>query len=642
MSRRAYAVALAALLVFGCGEKEESSEQTLVGYKVSGAPKAPESPEGKDMLAKMAAVEENARKVVEKVEVPALPISTQYFADSEAFEEAGYHPTALKLALDEAGIVGRSYVKMKSYNGLVEEAEIYDDMGQQLYVITYLWEWDNKDQEAPAAITGSVRKTSDQRMVGVYQYCTNDGQLYVHDLNSFRVHGAFTRKVTITTQEIDVVMMTRKAAERPAWPTCEDLKAWENGPEVEAYQSPYGIHRERYGFDDKGNPVLVEYLDRDGKPSENLRGISKKQMRWEDGKMRGQAYYAKAGLISRFEYEYDAKGNILRRKVLDANGQPTQDFFGVCTYDYDRDSRDRVTRETRRDKDNNIIEAHEFTYGRFNQVEEHLVKNAAGAVLKAFVHSYNNKGARLSLKVFEGDPKDGNLKLDENLVAIYQFTYTDKGKPLDETRHNVNHKLEEGVETYQLTNARDGWAQISYVYDDKGQVSHVRKIRVNESGNPMQEIGLDPNDRPVHRIEWTYDAAGTLVSGLKTLFEEGNATKEQILNDKNEVLSVALLASDSDGNITSRSWFKNDEQTKDVGPQGWHKMEAIFNSDGQPVRERFLDTQETELENHVFSYTNGLIVSELWTKAGQEKAYKSITYTYDENGNLKDRKTEGF
>ena len=395
MLRRVYGVALAALFVFGCGKGGLDDAQTLIAYKAAGNQKAPESQEGKELVEKIVQTEEAARKVVEQEPVPALPVSTIFYADNEAFEEAGYHPSALTLTLERSRVAGRAHVLMKSHDEVPEEAEVFDDMGQPVAIITYLWDRDKDKADSPPHILGAVKKSSDQRMLGLYYYCTRSGQLYVHDLNSFRVHAAFARRVSIDKSDIKIEFIAPKNAKRPAWPTCQDLTAWHDGPDVESYQTAYGIHRLHFSFDETGNPVLVEYMDKNGKPAENLRGIFKRQMFWDNGRLSGQAWYSAAGLLSRYTYEYDSKGNILRRRVLDAQGQPGLDFFGVYTYDYDRDNRDRVVRETRRDKNNDVIEIYEFTYALYSQIKTHTTKDGQGNIKVTQIHEYNNKGLQL-------------------------------------------------------------------------------------------------------------------------------------------------------------------------------------------------------------------------------------------------------
>jgi hypothetical protein len=643
MLRRARAVALAALFVLGCGKVGLDDGQTLVAYKAAGTQKAPESAEGKLLVEKMAETEKAALRVVQQEPVPTLATATLFYADNEAFEEAGYYPSTLTLTLERDQTAGRAYVALKTYEGIPEEAEIFDDMGQAVGLVTYLWERDGSKVDSPPHVLGAVKKSPDQRMLGLHYYCTKGNQLYVHDLNSFRVHAAFARKVSVAKGDINIEYIAPKDVRRPAWPTCADLADWHDGPTVQPFQTAYGIHRLHYSFDDSGNPVLVEYLDRLGKPAENLRGIHKRQMFWEDGRMSGQAWYSAAGLLSRYNYEYDSKGNILRRRVMDAQGQPGLDFFGVYTYDYERDSRERVTRQTRRDKNNDVVEIHEFTYAIYNQLETHVIKDGQGNIRTSLVHEYNKQGARVSLKSFEGDQSSGVLRLDENLVAIYNWEYSDRGRPIAESRHNGNLRAgDDGKEHHQLTNARDTWAIIKYDYDEAGQVIRQVQIRVDGQGNPIYESAVDMRDRPVYRIARTFNEAGAMVSAVKTLFEEGIKTKEQILDGTEAVILVAKLGMDDDGNEVSRAWFAADEQTTADGPEGWHKKLTTLGDEGEPTEERYLGLQENLLETKAYVYSDGLPVRETWTKAGQDKPYKAITRQFDTEGNLKDTKKEGF
>jgi hypothetical protein len=613
MRQGMFAVIVAAAFVLGCGaDKEEVKKE---GYKASSATKPEETEEAKQIRVKLDEVSQTARQSLTKEEVEKPPIAEEFFLLSDAFEASGFRWEALRKKVEEKETAGKAYVKLTRYNDLPETADIYDSMGNHLNIVSYLW--DNE-----FTVWGAVHKSANDRMLGMFLYCPTDKDIYAHPLSTFRVHAPYTLKVLATDNSIIVEQVDghNEADELPVWPKCEDVEA--SQVKAKPYQSPFGVHKQVFNFDDQGNILAAASYDLKGSLVEDLRGIAKTEVTWEANRKTQESLFTADELLSRYLYTYDEKGNLTLTKVVDKDGKPTLDYFGVAAYEYTYDKRDRVSREVRKNAQGGIAETREYTYGKYHQVATEKVFDGQGNLETTYLHTLNKKGARTEYAIYDGAPDAGKLKQDANGVALYRFEYTDKGRLIQESRHTTTQIVDkDGKQDYQLTNALDGWALIlnNYEPEKMTDVLSTQYLRVDANGNRIFEEWTDKDGRLDYRIERTFE--GNFVTGsVKTQYEEDIATKRTYFDAEEKVLRIALLQYNSDGLLMEEAFFAEDGTTPIANPEGYHKMGRAYTEDQKPKSESYFDVTGNKVKSVVYEYKEDGTLAGTKTYDGDGKA----------------------
>lgn len=598
MWRNVLAVVLATVFVVSCGGGEEVKKE---GVK-AGAVATPEpTGEGKKIDEMLAEAAKTAKlsMVKEKVEKP--PLVHEFYQLNDAYAASGFRTEALRMKLEESATRGKAYVKLTKYADLPETANIYDDMGNHLNIVSYLWEPD-------FTVSGAVHKSGSNRMMAMYLYCKGEGDLYVHDLSTFRVHAPYARKVSTNETSVTVQFIDGHdlKGELALWPECEDLA--EAQAKAAGYQSPWGVHKEVYNFNEDGQLTSFAYSDLKGELVENIHGIAKKELGWADGNKVEEAFYTKDGLLSRYIFKYDDNGRLASKAVVDANSGPAVDYQGAGYYEFEYGKRSRIVKETRKNAADEVYEVHTFDYGKFSQVALHKVMDGQGNVKMTFSANFNKKGARLDLSVYDGDSADGKLKKDFNGVAVYRYEYTDKGAILKETRHGTTTVLDkEGKEGNLLTNGLDGWAIIENAYElneDKELTTNIdttRSAKVDEAGNEVFEELRNKEGMLVHTLEHTY-VENALVASVKTLYEKRLPTKKIHMDAEGKVAYVAVLQYNTDGLLMEIAYFLEDGTSPTLSPDGFHKSIKTYMEDQRPKSEAYHDVAGIKIKTKMFEY----------------------------------------
>jgi len=592
MLHRVLAVAIAAILA-GCSG--QASETKREGTKASAASKPEATEEGGKIVAKIADTAKTAKASIQKEVVVKPPVTTDYFLMTEAFQASGFRVEALRKKVEEKQTQGAAYVKLVSFNGLPEEASIYDDMGNHISLVSYLW-------DKQFTVWGAVEKSSSDRMLGMYLFCPIEGTIYVHDLSTFRVHAPFTRKISSNESSVTVELLDGHDLknELTPWPKCEDVA--DAQVKAGAYQNPFGVHKEVYSFDSEGNITSLAFYDLKGGLVEDVHGVARKELTWAGGRLAEEAWFAQDGLVARYMSTFDQQGLVVGKAVVDADRKPALDYNGYSSYEYARDKRGRVVKEVRKDLAGNPVRTIEVSYGRFNQIETQKEFDGQGALVTTYVSEFNKKGARTSFTIYEGDSKDGKLLADPNGVALYRFDYTDKGKLLKETRHGSTRIVDaQGKEDFQLANALDGWAVIENTYDENAKLKTTRYAKVDAAGNQALEQFYDEEGRLTHRVERVFDA-GKQINAIKTTYKDGVAEKKFFLDAADNVTAVATLQYNSDGLLQETAWFQKDETSPAAGPEGYHKMVRTYEEDQKVKSDAYFDILGAKLKTTVYEY----------------------------------------
>jgi hypothetical protein len=596
MLQRLFMVVLAAAFVLGCGSSQEDVKKE--GYKAS-SPTAPEqTEEAKQIKTKLEEVTKSARQSITKEEVVKPPIAEEFYMLNDAFEASGYRWEALRRKLDnERAASGLAYVKLTRYDGRPETADIYDAMGNHLSIVSYLWDND-------FTIYGAVFKSANDRMLGMFLFCPEETTIYAHPLSTFRVHAPYTLKVLVTDNSIIVEQVDghNEKQELPIWPKCEDVSASQakGGP----YQSPFGLHKQVFNFDESGEILASASYDAKGNLVEDLQGIAKRETTWENNRKTVEALFTADELLSRFLFEYDEAGRVTRKKVVDKDGNSTLDYFGVSIYEFTYDKKDRPSRELRKNAQGALLETHEYEYGKYNQLQSHKIFDAQNNLQTAMVHTFNKKGARTEYAIYDGDPAAGKLKLDANGVALYRFDYTEKGRLLTESRHGTTQVVDkDGKQDYILTNGLDQWALIvnSYDAEKEGDVTATQYVRVDANGNRIFEEWTDGEGALSYRLERTFEG-NVFASSLKTDYDKGIAVKRTYVGADEKVKYVALLKYNSDELFMEEAFFAEDGTTAAMSAAGYHKMARTYTEDQKTKSDSYFDINGIKVKTVVYEY----------------------------------------
>ncbi len=597
MVQRMLTVLLAAAFMLGCGSAEEDVKRE--GHKAS-TPTPPEgTEEAKAIKTKLEEVTKTARQSITKEEVEKPPVSEEFFVVTDAFAASGYRWEALrrKLADAKAG-EGLNYAKVTLYDGRPENVDIYDAMGNHLNVVAYLWDNEFK-------VWGSVYKSDNDRMLGMFLYCPAENDIYVHPLSTFRVHAPYTIKVLSTDNSIIAEQIDghNELGELPVWPKCEDVVA--SQAKAGPYQSPFGLHKEIFNFDESGELLGAASYDMKGGLVEDIQGIAKRELTWEEGRKTAEALYTADEMLSRLLFEYDEAGRVSRKKVVDKDGKATLDYFGVAIYEYTYDKRNRVARELRKDTMGALMATHEYEYGKHQQIASHKIFDAQNTLQTTLLHTFNKKGAREVYAIYDGDPEAGKLKLDANGVALYRFAYTEKGRLLTESRHGTTQVVDkDGKQDYLLVNGLDQWALILNTYDAEKQADIVstQYVRVDGNGNKTFEEWTNEEGRLSYRIERAFEG-NQLASEIRTDYsEEGLPLKRTFTGADGKILYVALIQYNSDGLFMEEAYFAEDGTTAAMAAAGYHKMLRTYTEDQKTKSDSYFDVAGNKVKTTVYEY----------------------------------------
>jgi hypothetical protein len=371
------------------------------------------------------------------------------------------------------------------------------------------------------------------------------------------------------------------------------------------YQSPFGLHKQIFSFDESGELLGSASYDMKGGLVEDIKGIAKREYTWEEGRKTAEALYTADELLSRYLFEYDEEGRVTQKKVVDKDGKATLDYFGISIYEYTYGKRDRIARELHKDAMGALIATHEYEYAKHQQLSLHKVFDSQNTLQTTMVHTFNKKGAREEYAIYDGDQQAGKLKSDVNGVALYRFTYTEKGRLLTESRHGTTQVVDaDGKQDYLLVNALDQWALIVNTYDaeKEADVVSTQSVRVDKAGNKAFEEWTDAEGKLSYRIERTFEG-NLLASAIRTDYSpEGLAIKRTYVSSVNTILYIAQLTYNSDSLFMEESYFAENGTTPAMAAAGYHKMLRTYTEDQKTKSDTYFDVIGNKVKTVVYEY----------------------------------------
>ena len=377
------------------------------------------------------------------------------------------------------------------------------------------------------------------------------------------------------------------------------------------------IYGRLYARDDKGRPVSVTYIGRDGQPTSTRWGLSKKQFTYDDDDnwvkavyltIDGQPALDVADGLSIFEMEYDENGNLLKALHKDGHGQlmlPKRNGHAGVRNTYD-DAGQCVKVEAL-GIDGNPMYMAEYGY--------------AGFTLKYDDRGYASEQTFLN--------PEGQVCENRQGVARTAFVNDSHGNNLEEWHYN---------KAGRLCLDADGVAGAKAQYDS--------------IGNLMEFMNYDAERRPTINLSevagrrFAYNDLG-LISEMMNLGTDG-----KIVADKENVF-ITRFFYDRKGNETRRAFYEANGRRLMLNREGEAGWDNTYDEHGNLVSYAFFGTDGKPCLSATLRYAkmvktydeNGYVQSERYLDLnGQPTVYQGIcgtNYLNDATGNVLENKPVG-
>ncbi len=600
MNNRHVLVILAVLFLVNCGGDDTGPKYAGLESKGRKAPEATQ--EGQDLTKNLETIK-NRKPVAARDEAPSVPSETKFYRLTEAYEGSGYLHAALKHVVEEEAVAGKTpYVKVTYYDKRPEVAFIHDSFDNATNRVQYIW--DDKFN-----ITAAEYQNRGGAMLKKFVFCPRDeNHIDIHELNSFRIHKAYTRRVAISDTKITVTYVDghNKLGVLPLWPDCAQMDPLTD--KAKGYESPWGTAKMEFLFSEKGELLVAARYNGAGSLDSDYQGISKRELKWdENGQLIEEIIYDETKPSYHVVYTRE-DGRLAARQVLGIDGKPQADYLGVAAYGYTYNKRGRVTTETRTDVAGKVVGSINFTYNRKGYVTEEQHLDGDGTVLRSFAHKYQKKGLRTEYAVYEDEVKDGKLILDENRVAIYRWQYDKEGELLSNSHHGLDLiDTPEGKDN-KLVNDLKGVAKMTWGKEKKDK-THREKFEytstVDANGNVVKEkrfiVFIDTvkdeateEERQETRTEtwifrWSY-ADGKISGGTEALMDRSSRpVMIRTMDAAQQPTGVVKNVWGDNGLIAEKAWFDGTGETKIVNENGAHKQAWTYNSYGKLAQETWTD-----------------------------------------------------
>jgi hypothetical protein len=604
MRNRHLLVILAVFFVANCGG--ETTGPKYAGIESKGF-KSPEASQEGAELGKRLETIKNRKPEATKDEAPPVPSETRFYRLTEAFEGSGYLHAALKHAVKEEDVAGKSpYVKVSYYNGKPEVAFIHDSFDNATNRVQYVW--DDKFE-----IIAAEYQNRAGAMLKKYLFCPQgENRVDVHELNSFRVHKPYTNRVSLTDTSITVTYVDGhdEKGVLPLWPDCAQMDPITQ--KAKGFESPWGTAKMEFLFSEKGELLVAARYNGAGKLDSDYQGIAKSELKWDDnGQLIEEIVYDDTEQSYHVVYTR-TDGRLAERKILGPDGKPQADYLGVATYTFTYDKRGRVATETHIGPDGAVIGKTVYTYNRKGYVTQESHLDGDGKATRTLAHKYDKKGLRTEYAVYDGALEAGKLSLDENRVAVYRWTYDKEGELTGISHVGLDDKL---------VNDLKGVAQITWG-EDKTDKAHTKKYEhtstVDAAGNVVKEkrfiVFIDTvkdeatgEDQQSTRAEtwifrWDF-VDGQKTGGTETLLNRSEQPElVRTVDAAQTVTGVTKLTWGADGHIASKAWFDATGDAKAVNEAGVHMITWTYNTFGKLATETWTDMADTAMMTKTLEY----------------------------------------
>lgn len=448
--------------------------------------------------------------------------------------------------------------------------------------------WTYYDREGKIAINKYgfailIIKNNEQGLIVEESYYDEEG-------NPMRAHGSNVASVIYDYD--NVAHQTSEA--------CFD----ENGNPCISKEGFARISREYKG----GNLISEQYYDVDGEPC-NGHFEEGNYSKWiaeynSDGCITKIRYYDSAGSLClvdgvyETQMEYDERGNCIRYAYCDHLGYPMLNWDGYAVMELAYDEKGKLIYECHRDQDGYFVTgqsyAHEWEYderGNLISTITYTLDEDGNETHITTYYEYDEWG-NLLRKYYEDS--NGSLHADEDGIAVYEYSYDERGRNVICNFYDDNG---------ELTIAREN------NYDNKNNLSDTSFYSVTaENGTTARS--------PAGRITYVYDDYGNRV-------EIWNYDKDgEVISDSDGIACTAMTYNVM-GDCVREVFYDSNGQAA-AGPSGYAVREIIYDAADRVIRYNFFDINGMPMSQESGCPAS---VSQQWSEMGYLKEVTAYNET---------------
>jgi len=283
----------------------------------------------------------------------------------------------------------------------------------------------------------------------------------------------------------------------------------------------------------------------------------------------------------------------------------------VAQYDFDAKEKERMAKGRVKVQ---TQWTHDFVDGKFSAkgYKSSVTKYDTRGNIKEVIN-YNEKGAVISVVVYEYDSRDNKVNYEryqdsrKRLIYSQKIMYDSKGNKIREYGFD-------GTSSYNNTfkyNENGKLDEINYTINNVP----IEKRTFYYSGNKTEILIYDKSNNLLYRQENTYNDNGLLVSELKA-------------GSKGNMVHSLNLQYNNAGDLMEEVKMRADEKLD-------YQKSYLYDSENRLIREETINLDGTKFVSHEYQYNSqGDLVFETFKKTESAKEPSTKKYSYDTNGLL--------
>ena len=334
-----------------------------------------------------------------------------------------------------------------------------------------------------------------------------------------------------------------------------------------------GVNGERYVYNQNKQMTALYYLDINGNPVCNKSGIMMVSFEYgENNRLSCIRYFSDENGMEKVEgynrvfcekYEYDANGNLCRRKQLSRNENKWYDKNGVCEYQYTYDH-GKLIRETFLDVSGNKIRKKELQTTSLEYSEE-IKENGKKMIEVTFDSVVVSSKENMLMTVKDTKNKGKNKEYVIPVMASVSKDQKDKKENKEEKDNKEESEDNADIDGSTIRNRDD---VSGYEKEDQEETSAVVQIDQEEDNEVSREYTsvcyfFDPDKR---MAETSY------YNGDDRALSEDKFFKEKVKYD-------------SQFRVETKSYFNKAEEHCNINGE-YSQINIIYASDHGDVKER--------------------------------------------------------
>lgn len=341
---------------------------------------------------------------------------------------------------------------------------------------------------------------------------------------------------------------------------------------------------QKISFDIHANPLEVQYLDENQKPTIDKNGISKILYTYnKQGKKISESYFDllekpredKFG-IAKYELKYDALGNVLTKKFFDEKNNLTESKNGFAiesnTYDYTSNINGKLVLKEFFDKDKKN-------------------KNDKTGIAK-YIYTYDKNGNKIS-EIFKND-KD-NFVEDKKGIAKRIWSYDAKGNILLEEEYGKDGKLKNDITDNvsrtitEYSSSNEVETKQIYFYDENEKLSinevlGVAYIKITrtpiKNGYEILEEYFDADKKPCNSHDGYHIVLKNYDNLHNQIYEEYRNINQELIVSKD---GYAKYKASFNGKLLLEEEYLNVDDKPIIGDEGYYKQIRKYNKENKLI-----------------------------------------------------------